>query len=160
MERITIDANEKILLTLRRHWIILIRDTAGTIIFGIAPFLMFPIILSAGPFSIPFTLPTHSVSFISSLWLLIVWLALSVQWTNYYLDLWIITDRRVLSLDQIGLFQRRVTVWNMEHIQEVTTIIENPLQAFLGYGTIEILTAGPKDDNARIPAPHRDRRSH
>ncbi len=158
MDRISLSPNEKVLLKLRRHWIMLFRDTVGTVILGGLPFLVIPAILASGVLPFTIALSPAYVTFASALWLLIVWLSLSVLWTNYYLDLWIVTDHRVLSLDQIALFRRRVTTWNMEHIQEVSTLVENPIQALLGYGTIEIETAGPDDPHSRIVGiPHPER---
>lgn len=158
MYRISLLPNEKVLLRLRKHWVVLFRETIGTVILGCLPFLVIPAIVASGVLPFTVTLDPLYVAFASSLWLLIVWLSLAVLWTNYYLDLWIVTDHRVLSLDQIALFQRRVTTWNMEHIQEVSTLVENPLQALLGYGTIEIETAGPDDPHSRIAGiPHPER---
>lgn len=158
MDRITLAPGEKILLKIRRHWIMLLRDTVGTVFTGILPFLLVPFIFSAEVLPFTLTIPMAYLTFLSALWLLLVWTALAALWTNYYLDLWIVTDHRVLSLDQIGLFNRRVTTWSMEHIQEVSTLVENPVQALLGYGTIEIETAGPDDPHARIPGiPHPER---
>ena len=151
MERITIDSNEKVILRLRRHWMLLVRDTIGTVIVGLVPFFVAPIVVSSNALPFDVTYSPAIISYWIALWLLIVWLSLAVLWTNYYLDLWILTDRRLLSLDQIGLFNRRVTAWSIEHVQEVSTIIENPLQAFFEYGTLEIQTAGPSHENARIP---------
>lgn len=161
LDIIHIDSDEKIVLKLRKHWIILLRDTSGTILMGILPFFSIPLIIGSG--LIPFTIVVAPafISFSGALWLLIIWMALSVLWTNYYLDLWIVTDRRIISLDQMGLFNRRVTTWDMEHIQEVSIKTENPLQAFIGYGTIEIETAGPTAANARmegIPDPEQVRK--
>jgi signal transduction histidine kinase len=151
MDRITLTPNEKVLLKLRRHWIMLVRDTIGTALLGALPFIVIPPALSSGVLPFTVSLGAEYLSFASALWLLVVWMTLAVLWTNYYLDLWIITDHRVMSLDQIGLFNRRVTTWSMEHIQEVSTVIENPIQALLGYGTIEIETAGPDDPHSHIP---------
>lgn len=140
----------------------LVRDTVGTIILGALPFLTIPFVIFSGVLPFTFVLPATLISFASALWLLIVWMTLSILWTNYYLDMWIVTDRRVFSLDQIGLFNRRVTTWRMEHIQEISVMVENPIQALLNYGTLEIETAGPSDTHARIigiPNPEKVRTS-
>lgn len=150
MERIIIDSQEKIVLKLRRHWIMLARDTMGTIVLGGLPFLVVPFIIASGVLPFAIILQPALVTFISAAWLLTIWMTLAILWTNYYLDLWIVTDRRVFSLDQIGLFNRRVTTWRMEHIQEISVMVENPLQALLNYGTLELETAGPSDTHARI----------
>ncbi|MFZ2886648.1 MAG: ATP-binding protein, partial [Minisyncoccia bacterium] len=66
------------------------------------------------------------------------------------LDLWMVTDRRIISVDQTGLFRRKVTSLALESIQEITVKSENPLEALFHYGTIEIETAGPDDEDSRM----------
>lgn len=128
----------------------LVRDTVGTVLVGGLPFVIIPFIIASGVLPFTVTVSPYLVTFISTLWALIIWMTLAILWTNYYLDLWIVSDRRVFSLDQIGLFNRRVTTWRMEHIQEISVIVENPLQALLNYGTLELETAGPSDAHSRI----------
>jgi signal transduction histidine kinase len=144
--RIQIEPNEKVVFTLRKHWIILVRDTVGTIVLAALPFILIALVVRSDVLPFPFSISPALFTFSSALWLLIVWLSLAVIWTNYYLDFWILTDRRIFSVDQIGLFDRRVSTWNVEHIQEISVLVQNPVQAFLDYGTVEVETAGPSDN--------------
>lgn len=159
-EPIEIQPDEKILLKLRKHWIILARDVGATLFLGFLPFFLFSIfgLTVHLPFSLAGLLPFGA--FISALWLLIVWLTICVLWTNYYLDLWIVTDRRIISVDQINLFNRKVTSLALDSIQEITVHTTNPLEALFHYGTIEIETAGPDETDSTmegIPYPERMR---
>jgi signal transduction histidine kinase len=159
-ESIEIQPDEKILLKLRKHWIILARDTGATFILAVLPFVLFSIIglTVSAPFNLSSLIPF--AAFVGSLWLLLTWLTLMVLWTNYYLDLWIVTDRRIISVDQINLFNRKVTSLALDSIQEITVRTENPLEAIFHYGTIEIETAGPDDIDSMmegIPNPEKMR---
>lgn len=152
---VQIDPKEKVLLKLRKHWIILIRDIIGTVLLAALPFALVGILSrSDAVSSVLFSYPSL-ITYASALWLLVSWLALAVIWTNYYLDLWILTERRIFSVDQLGLFDRRVSTWNVEHIQEISVRVQNPLQAFLDYGTVEVETAGPSDNAVMegVPSP-------
>ncbi len=159
-ESIEIQPDEKILLKLRKHWIILVRDVGATAILGILPFMLFSIvgITISAPFDISGIIPFGA--FVGALWLLLIWLTLSVVWTNYYLDLWIVTDRRIISVDQINLFNRKVTSLALDSIQEITVHTGNAFEAIFHYGTIEIETAGPDDIDSMmegIPNPEKMR---
>ncbi len=150
-DRIKIDEGEKIILKVRKHWIILVRDTAGTLLLGLLPFIIIPIIARTVP-SLYFDAVGAGAlaSFATALWLLVVWMALCTIWVDYYLDIWIITNRRIFNIEQISLFNRRVATWGMERVQEITVHSENVLQTLLGYGSLEIQTAGPTNEYAKI----------
>jgi len=158
---IHIEPGERIVLKVRRHWILLARDVAGTILTGLMPLLLGIGFYALGiiPTSVSFDMFPYLL-FFGSLWGLLIWLTLFIQWTNYYLDIWILTDRRVFSIEQVQLFERRVATWTLDHIQEITVHVDSALQTLLGFGTLQIETAGPADTHAKaygIPAPEKIR---
>ena len=133
-------SGEKILAKTRKHWIILVRDTAGTVSIGLAPLLIWSLaamldIIPSG--AAAYTIP---LAFASVLWLFVAWIALAVLWTDYYLDMWVVTDVRICNIEQVSLFHRKVASWNMDRVQAVSVSTANFLQTLLHYGTIEIQT--------------------
>jgi len=148
-------SGEKILTKTRKHWIVLLRDTAGTIAFGLTPFLLSALAAALGivpPEAAAYAVP---LTFVAVLWLLITWIALAVLWTDHYLDMWVVTDLRICNIEQVGLFNRKVASWNMDRVQAVSVNTANFLQTLLHYGTIEIQTAGPSDEYAQMEGvPH------
>ena len=153
--------DEKVVLKLRKHWIILLRDTIGTIILTFLPFLLLAVLQIFVPQYHDFKDYFAFTLFATVLWLLIIWMALAVIWTDYYLDLWIVTDKRIISVDQISLFNRKVTTLGHDRIQEIIVKEENFMQAFFKYGTLDIETASPTDGDATmegIPKPENVRR--
>ncbi|TSC85530.1 MAG: multi-sensor signal transduction histidine kinase [Parcubacteria group bacterium Gr01-1014_8] len=158
---IKIEPGENIVIKLRKHWMILLRDTAGTLVLGLLPVIVVPLILATIPSMYLDTIGYGSIaSFGSALWFLIVWMALFVLWTDYYLDLWIVTNKRIVNIDQVGLFNRQIATWGLDKVQEITVKTENIVQHFFGYGSIEIQTAGPTDEYAKaegIPNPEKAR---
>ena len=160
MDRIQIDPGENIVLKLRKHWILFVRDAFGTLCLGFAPFVVIGILVVTNLLPQNLTISVSNFSFASALWLLIIWMTLFVLWTNYYLDMWIVTDRRIFNIDQVSPFRRHVATWSLNRIQEITVRTENILQTAFQYGSIEIQTAGPTDEYARvegIPDPDRVR---
>ncbi len=156
MKGFVLQPDEQILVKTRKHWVILLRDLGGTIGLGIAPFMLLGILTLPGILPLDNRIFLHILAFVEITWLLLVWLALFALWTNYYLDLWIVTNRRVVNVDQINLFRRATTTWQFENIQEITTETQNPIQNFLNYGLIDIRAAGPTAKHARmegIPRP-------
>lgn len=151
METIKIDAGEKIVLKIRKHWIILLRDTIGTLVIGLLPFLIVPAVIATIPSLYLDAVGAAQIfAFSSAFWLLIIWMSVFVIWTNYYLDIWIVTDKRIFNIEQVNLFNRNVATWAMNRVQEISVKNENVLQTFFNYGSIEIQTAGPSDEYAKI----------
>lgn len=150
---------EHVDLGLRKHWLVLVARVALIVVAWLVPFLIYAYFDTQGLVP-PGLRSTHIFSFAGSWWTLAVWLALAIVWTNYYLDLWIVTNRRVINVEQRGLFDRDVAAWSIEHIQEATVRQRNFLQIFFNYGTLEIHTAESADSRAiayGIPNPDKVR---
>ena len=145
--------NENILITVRKHWIILAQESIGVFLAGIIP-LFFLGALSSAPYG--FSADLSFLRVLAILWLLVCWMAIALIWTAFYLDIWLITDKHVYSIDQVGLFDRKVRTLSLENIQEINVRTEGFLATYFDFGTVEILTAGADEDNATfsgIPDP-------
>ncbi len=140
-----ISGSDAVLMTVRKHWIILAEETTGVAIAAFVP-LIFLGALSAAPYG--FSADLSFLRVISILWLLVCWMTLALLWTAYYLDIWIVTDKHIYAVDQIGLFERNVRTIALERIEEINVRTEGVLQTFFKYGTIEVHTASPNEDDA------------
>jgi uncharacterized membrane protein YdbT with pleckstrin-like domain len=148
MDVIKIEEGEQVIHTIRKHWIMLLRDSIGTAVLGIMPLFLFGIISFSGFF--PSVHADGYAAFGVALWILLIWITLAIIWTNYYLDMWILTNRRMFVIEQVGLFDRRVSTWNLERVQQITVRHENILETFLGYGTLTVETAGHSDHDVSV----------
>lgn len=139
--------NESILLKIRKHWVILARDSGAAVIAGIIPFLFIGF-LSNAPYG--FTSDLSFLRVIALLWLLVCWMVLAMIWTAYYLDVWVITDKHIYVIDQIGLFDRKVRTLSLDRVEEINVRTEGFLQTYFSFGSIEILTASPSEESAHF----------
>ena len=80
--------------------------------------------------------------FAYSIWLLTLWIFIFIEWTDYYLDLWVITNKRILDVEQMGFFRREVTSFGYDYIQDITIETKGFIQTMLKFGTLHIQTAG------------------
>jgi len=142
--------DEKIVLTLRRHWFVL------TMIFvRVLPLFFVPLVARL---VIPYYIDLSAASFaslfwfLSSLWWLFVWAGLAILWVDNYLDFWVITNQRIVSTYQMGLFRREVSELSFSRIQDLTVNVKGILKTFIGYGNLEVRTAGTfeKNENPNI----------
>jgi uncharacterized membrane protein YdbT with pleckstrin-like domain len=144
-EQLKLESDEVILATVRKHWLILISKTALVVIAAVMPFIFFPILLSATPLAelAPYVDPwIMHLLFLGCAWLLISWMVLFSIWTDYYLDMWIVTTKRVIAIDQQGFFKRRVASFRLERLQNLTVDIRGVIETLLNFGNITAETAG------------------
>jgi hypothetical protein len=57
--------------------------------------------------------------------------------------MWVVTNLRIIDIEQHGFFNRSVTTIPIEHIQDATVDVEGIFNTFLDIGTIKIESAGP-----------------
>ncbi len=140
---------EKIQMVVHRHWIIFV--------FKII-YLLFLILSSA--FMLMF-----STSIISLFWAGLFWGAMSLywmffctfiflSWINDELDLFIITNERIVGIQQVGALSRKVSECNLDRVQEVNAEVSGIMQTIFGYGHIHIHTASENSDMIVLYAPH------
>lgn len=79
-----------------------------------------------------------------SAFFLFVWLFLFQNFMDYYLDVWIVTSKRVLNIEQTGLFIRTVSELRLYRVQDVTSTVKGVAATLFDYGDVEIQTAGEK----------------
>lgn len=89
-----------------------------------------------------------------SLYLLIVWILLFQDWIDYYLDAIILTNERIVHVEQKGVFNREVSQLALDRIQDVTIETKGILSTLFGYGTITIESAGEQENFIINNVPH------
>ena len=135
--------DEKIITTVRRHWFIVALQ-----IFFLTLLLVLPILfLSAtgqyqNPLAQIFIQDKLEIVLLYFLWALTVWTFFFVAWTSYYLDAFVITNKRIIDIEQLGLFARDVSEMRLEKIQDIKVETIGILASLLNFGTISIQSAG------------------
>ena len=139
------ETDEHVLLVVRKHWFILVRDSLAPLFLFVVPVCLY---LLTG--KIVFTNQTIAnlphkdavILFFISLWGLITWMMLFLVWTDYYLDTWTITDRRIIATDQQGFFRRIIASFRYERLQDINIEINGFIATMLDFGDIHTQTAG------------------
>ncbi len=76
----------------------------------------------------------------------IFWIALFVLLIDFSLDFWVLTDKRVIAVQQRGLFSQSVGEFELAKIQDVMVEVNGIIGTLLDYGTIKVSTAGEHQD--------------
>ncbi|MFA6094616.1 MAG: PH domain-containing protein [Candidatus Paceibacterota bacterium] len=137
---------EAILKSVRRHWFFVAGQLIFFLFLTVAPFVIFPIFFvisrSAGLSFISSVDIGPLMLFAYGIWFLIVWMMAFTAWTNYYLDVWYITNMRVIDINQSALFNRAVSSIRLDMIQDASIMTRGFIQVFLGVADVRIETAG------------------
>ncbi len=137
--------NEKVVLFLRRHWIEVFRiflTTTGLLLLPI----VIGIVLSIGNTTLlghVFLGPVLMVVLFA--YLLIVLILTITNLTDYWLDVWIVTNERIINTEQHGLFNRIVSEVYLHQIQDITSEQKGFLGTFMTFGDVFIQTAAERE---------------
>ncbi len=84
---------------------------------------------------------------------LITWLF--IAWVDYYLDVGIVTDKRIIDIDQRGLFRRNVAELDCKMVQDINADKTGILQTLFNFGDVIVQTAGetPNFSFHAVPRP-------
>ena len=140
---IELHPGEETLVVRRRHWLPFATQVAGLAVAALAPIFLFAA-TSFLPYSAQVTLATFQTFplFLWIAWLLFLWVFFGVSWTNYYLDTLLVTNKRVIDIDQIGLFARDVAEVRIAKIEDIRVEVLGIIPSFFHYGNLHIQTAG------------------
>lgn len=136
--------DEKVIHVLRRHPITLFTWFLGVVCILIGPFFIWWLISFTQPQLFDSQAITALIVMGGSAFFLFAWLFLFQSFMDYYLDIWVVTSKRVLSIEQTGLFARTVSELRLYRIQDVTSTVNGFAHTILDYGDMEIQTAGEK----------------
>ncbi len=67
----------------------------------------------------------------------------TVAFLDYYFDIQIVSDHRLVDINQSGLFRRSVNELDLEEIEDVSSSTKGILSSIFDFGTVEVETAGP-----------------
>ena len=126
----------------RKHWFILATETFWGLAASLAPAVLYAVV-SVLPISL--NTPGNPIVlflFFYALWLLGVTTVMTYFWTDYFLDVWIVTNRRIIDVEQKGLFNREIATMQLSKMQDVTTEVNGLLATMVGFGNVHVQTAG------------------
>lgn len=136
-----IEKDEKIILLARRHFFAVILHIILLIVyFSIPPailFLAFTFLITGFEELPYFPLIVLGITIYYLIW----WLLFFKDIIDWYLDAWIITDRRLLDVEQRGFFHHAVSELRLDKIQDVTVEIRGFFPSIFHFGDIHAQTA-------------------
>lgn len=131
---------ERAFLFIRRHWIIELWLLVRFIFLLTMPFLIFAALHTWIPDWVSGA--RNSVALIIiSIWMLFVGLKYYINWLDNFFDIVILSDRRIVDINQRNLFNRETTEASLAQIQDVKADVRGIFGTLMRYGDITIETA-------------------
>lgn len=147
---------ESIYLVVRQHWMILAKRLAIWAILVLALILFKRFLPLLGTTILEGPVATV-INMAIQMYILFLVTSLFIIWVLYYLNMYIVTNERIVDVDQKGLFSHHVAELNMEKIEDVTSEVNGIFGHIFDYGSVFIQTAGTRErfDFQNVPNPGR-----
>lgn len=129
--------DEEVVVILLKHWYTLVQPIAialGVIILTFA----FPMWLGITEWIFRYGI-TAAIYY---LWLVFWVIKIVYEYITWYQDRYIITDERVIDINQKGIFHRQVSEVEITNIQSIIHKISGPAATVLNFGNVIIKSAG------------------
>ncbi len=137
-----LDKGEVITEKIRKHWIVYLQDfflhTFGCLIFLIAAYYL----ASKGSFNGLFPAGSNYGAMVLIMFVLIFWTSFFYAWTKEYFDVWFITNKHIIAINQKQMFDREESFMELNRIQDVFFEREGFLATMLGFGRLKVQSAG------------------
>lgn len=133
--------NEYVLMFLRRHWVVVLKIIAIFLCMAAIPVFFYVIVLNYTDFLVGETSFALTTLMISAFYLFVI-LYTFANFIDYFLDVWIVTNQRVISIEQRGLFARVISEKELGRMQDITSEVKGFWSTMLNYGDVHIQTAG------------------
>jgi len=146
------EKSEKVLDIIRKHWFVYFLFWFLAFIM-LVPFAAMMIFWISSPESFSPVLVNIAIV-LGSIYLLFILGLLIYGFIDFYLDVYVATDRRIVDIAQNGLFKRTISELNVTEIQDVNAEVNGFMATLLHFGNVHIQTAGEKPNFVFESVPH------
>ena len=150
---------EEVIKVVRKDFIILIQKILFFGVLIILPYLFFLMITSIFPSLMSGAISYPAIVLGISAYYLFVWLFFFFSFIQYYLDIWVITNQRIIYVRQDGFFARDISEQRLDKVQDATSEIHGVMSTVFNYGTVQVQTAAELERFSfdQVPKPEKIR---
>lgn len=149
MKEFDLEEGEQVVRETRKHWFFFCVQMLPYVILSLFPFVLPSLLALWAPTAVyaPYIAPNAPyMHTILGLWLLALWTSAWSSFTLFYLNVWVLTNRRIVEIKQRGYFNREVSSLLLSRVQDSTTDVHGLLESLLGMGDIRVQSAGALDE--------------
>lgn len=141
---INLHEGERIIAKVRKHWLVFFIESFGLFLAALVPLVLLALPTRIVAEAFPALNSAHIGAltvFIAAGWELIILAVFMVVLTTYYLDIVMVTNKRIMDVDQVGLFARDVVGIPIEQVQDVKIETFGILAEIFKFGNLHLQTA-------------------
>jgi hypothetical protein len=135
------EEGEAVVAKVHRHWIFIAARIVALAVMFVLPWVVVVLLARVNIISLA-AASTASYVVLWALWGLVLWGVFWQFWTTYYMDIWVVTNRRIIDIDYLRLFDRNIAMLRFERVQDITTEVKGVVATLLKYGSVIVQTAG------------------
>lgn len=136
---------ERVFLVLRRSFITYISFLIIALIMSIPLFVLAALLLRYPDLFVNETI-NELITLGGSAYLLFILALLLYGFVDYYLDVYILTDERIVDIKQTGFFKREISELHLREVQDVSAQVKGFFPTMFHYGNIFIQTAAEREN--------------
>ncbi|MBP6948528.1 MAG: PH domain-containing protein [Candidatus Pacebacteria bacterium] len=137
-----LENGEIVLEKVRKHWIVYVKDALMHVGACFVVMILAVYITKNGTLSF---IDRDMVSYIGLILMMLViifWVSFFYAWTKNYFDVWYVTDKHVIAINQKQILEREEMYMELSRIQDVSFEKSGFLSTWLGFGRLKIQSAG------------------
>jgi len=138
---IPLEKDERIILQVHRHWFFLVTHAILLVIVLMLPCIAWWVLVQLGVV-VAGAINPGAVWVLILLWSLVGWTLYFKFFTLYWLDVWVITNKRVIDVDYKRLFDRDIAMLRIERVEDVQVRVRGVLGNLLRFGSVSVQSAG------------------
>jgi len=157
MKEFELEPGEHVVKEARKHWFLFLGELLPYAILIVIPFALPKLLALAPPvaqYAAFFTYQTILTRAVLGIWLLVIWTSAWGVFTRYFLNVWVLTNHRIVDVKQRRYFYREVSSLFLSRVQDVTTNVTGVLSSLLGVGDIKVQTAAEDVEFVMRGIPH------
>ncbi len=141
--------DEQVIIYVRKHWIFLFLDIVEILFYFLVPaifvwFMQYAnLVLSFNIFGISFD---SLLNILVYMWGILCWLLFAERFTDFALDFWIVTNKRIVDSELIKLFHRSLSTLELKDIEDISIKTSGFLSSYFAYGDLKVQTAGARNE--------------
>lgn len=148
---------EEVIKIVRRDLFILVKKILFLVVLILLPLVFFNLLILSRTDILNGTLAYPLIVIGISAYYLFMWLFFFFSFIDYYLDVWVITNERIIDIQQQGFFSRIISEQKLFRIQDVTSEVHGAIPTILAYGYVHVQTAGTRERFVFQQVPYPDR---
>lgn len=146
------EKSEKVLDIIRKHWFVYFIFWLIVLLMSIPVVFVIVFWISSPERFTPFWI--NILILFGPIYSLFILGLLIYGFTDFYLDIYVVTDRRVVDISQNGFFRRTISELNVTEIQDVNAEVNGFMATLLHFGNVHIQTASEKPNFVFELIPH------